>query len=66
MQVTLNGTFYNIPPDSTILFLLQEVKLEGKRIAVEINEQIIPRTQHAEYKLSEGDRVEIIHAVGGG
>lgn len=66
MQISLNGTPYTIPPDSTLLYLLQEAKLETKKIAIEINKQIIPRGQHAEYKLAEGDQIEIIHAVGGG
>lgn len=66
MQITLNGTLHTIPSNSTILYLLNDTQLEAKRIAVEINERIIPRAQHAEYILSEGDRVEIIHAVGGG
>jgi sulfur carrier protein len=66
MQITLNGTLHTIPPNSTLLYLLRDTKLEARRIAVEVNEQIIPRAQHAECILSEGDRVEIIHAVGGG
>jgi len=66
MQISLNGTLYTIPTDSTLVVLLHEAKLTEKRIAVEVNKHIIPRAQHAEYTLSEGDHVEIIHAVGGG
>lgn len=66
IQIMLNGTAYGILSDSTVSSLLNEQNLAAKKIAVEINEQILPKALHAEYILSEGDRVEIIHAVGGG
>lgn len=66
MQISLNGAQHTVPADSTLSFLLSEANLQAKRIAVEINQQIIPRAEHAAFKLSEGDQVEIIHAVGGG
>ena len=42
------------------------MNLLKKRYAVEINQQIIPKSQHAEYRLNPADRVEIVHAIGGG
>ena len=38
----------------------------GKRLAVEVNEEVVPRSEHGEYCLRDGDRVEIVHAIGGG
>lgn len=40
--------------------------LGGRRIAVELNEDILPRSQHGETRLADGDRIEIVHAIGGG
>ena len=39
---------------------------QGKRVAVEINRRIVPRSKHAEVRVEEGDRIEIVHAIGGG
>lgn len=65
MQIYLNGT----PKDTAcqnLYELIQELALEGKRFAVELNEQIVPKSKLAQYQLSDQDRIEIIHAVGGG
>lgn len=50
----------------TIAELIEDMGLAGRRIAVEVNQVIVPRSQHAEYRLAEGDTVEIVHAIGGG
>ncbi|APV35850.1 MULTISPECIES: sulfur carrier protein ThiS [Acinetobacter] len=65
MQIYLNGA----PKDTAcqnLYELIQELALEGKRFAVELNEQIVPKSKLAQYQLSDQDRIEIIHAVGGG
>lgn len=49
-----------------LLGLVQDLCLEGKRFAVELNEQIIPKSRLAETPIAPNDRIEIIHAVGGG
>jgi sulfur carrier protein len=49
-----------------LLALVQDLHLEGKRFAVELNEQIIPKSRLAETPIAPNDRIEIIHAVGGG
>jgi sulfur carrier protein len=46
--------------------LIDQLSLTGKRLAVEVNEDIVPRSQHAERRLNDGDRVEVVHAIGGG
>ena len=46
--------------------LLEQLGLQGRRVAVEVNQRIVPRAQHAEHWLQDGDKVEIVHFVGGG
>lgn len=66
MEITVNGEHREVPGGTSIAVLLEELSLTGRRIAVEVNEDIIPRSRHAEHRLDDGDRVEIIHAIGGG
>ena len=66
MQITLNGNTVQLSDNSSVQAVLEEMQLQGKRIAVEVNREIIPRAKHDQYRLAEGDCVEIIHAVGGG
>ena len=66
MQILLNGTSKAIPEPHTITALLAGIGLGERRVAVEVNGAIIPRGAHAEHQLHEGDRVEIVHALGGG
>ena len=66
MQIIVNGTPRNAGEGLTLAALLAELELADKRLAVEVNEDVIPRSAHPEYLLSEGDRVEIVHAIGGG
>ena len=66
MQILLNGESREVPPDATVEMLLAEIDLGEKRFAVEINEQLVPRSTFAQQALAEGDRVEIVTAIGGG
>ena len=66
VQIVLNGEVTNVKQDATLSELLQMLKLQDKRIAIEVNQQVIPRSQHISFILSANDHVEIIHAVGGG
>lgn len=66
MQILLNGESREVAPDATVEMLLAEIDLGEKRFAVEINEQLVPRSTFAEQALAEGDRVEIVTAIGGG
>ncbi|MEO8346500.1 MAG: sulfur carrier protein ThiS [Betaproteobacteria bacterium] len=67
MQVTLNGTAYRFdPPPATVAELVRALNLEGKRIAVEMNGEIVPKSRHAQTPVAEGDLIEIVAAVGGG
>ncbi len=66
MEITLNGEAKVLPPDSTVADLITDLGLAGKRLAVEVNLAIVPRARHETYPLQAGDKVEIVHAIGGG
>jgi sulfur carrier protein len=66
MKIQVNGDTITVPAGATIVALIEQMALAGKRLAVEVNEDIVPRSQHSEFTLSEGDTVEVVHAIGGG
>ena len=67
MDITINGTLEAFPLSPlTVTDLLAARQLLGKRVAVERNGEIVPRSQHATTALESGDRLEIVVAVGGG
>lgn len=66
MQIVLNGTPAALAEAATIAELLDAQGLAERRVAVEVNGAIIPRGRHGEHRLQEGDRVEIVTALGGG
>ncbi|MFP8968627.1 sulfur carrier protein ThiS [Pokkaliibacter sp. CJK22405] len=66
IEVEVNGEQHRLPPESTISVLLESMGLQDKRVAVELNLEIVPRSQHSERILASGDRLEVVHAIGGG
>jgi sulfur carrier protein len=66
IQLSVNGQARQFPPGATIAHLIDALALVGKRIAVERNGEIVPRSRYAETLLADGDRLEIVVAVGGG
>jgi sulfur carrier protein len=66
MDIRLNGADHTLPADCSVARLLVEAGLGERRVAVEVNGAIVPRSAHDGYRLHEGDRVEIVHALGGG
>jgi sulfur carrier protein len=66
LSIRVNGAARVIVPSHSVADLVRELALEGKRIAVELNGDIVPRSRYADTRLAEGDRVEIVGAVGGG
>ena len=66
MNIQLNGESREIPDDCSAQKLVNLLELAGKRLAMEVNQEIVPRTRYAEHRLLEGDQVEIVHAIGGG
>jgi sulfur carrier protein len=66
MNIQLNGEPRTLPASATLLDLLAAEQLLQRRVAVEVNGEIVSRSRHAEHVLAEGDVVEIVHALGGG
>lgn len=66
MKITLNGEARQVPDNCTAARLIEELGLAGRRIAMEVNQEIVPRSRYAEQTLQAGDKVEIVHAIGGG
>jgi thiamine biosynthesis protein ThiS len=66
MMVKLNGETRECREGMTLADLVAELGLGAKRIAVEMNRDIIPREEYATYRLKAGDEIEIVHFVGGG
>lgn len=66
IHVQVNGDSMQLPRAATLSTLLEQLALVGKRVAIEVNEDIVPRSQHTGYQLNDGDRVEVVHAIGGG
>ncbi|GGA12738.1 thiamine biosynthesis protein ThiS [Blastomonas marina] len=65
LNITVNGESKRVAPGS-VLDLLHALELDPKRVAVERNRVIAPRSAHADTPLAEGDQIEIVHFVGGG
>ncbi len=66
IDLLINGEPRTFPVPLTLTQLIVSLDLVGKRIAIEKNGEIVPRSQHADTALSNGDRLEIVVAVGGG
>jgi sulfur carrier protein len=66
MELFVNGAARRFPAPLSVADLVAALELTGKRIAVEVNGDIVPRGRHAETQLQAADRIEIVVAVGGG
>lgn len=66
MKILLNGQEKSFSTPVTISALLQEMGLSERRVAVEVNREIVPRSRHGEVELKDNDRVEVVFAIGGG
>ncbi len=66
IQLSVNGQVQRLEAGANIAQLLDALELTGKRVAVEKNGEIVPRGRYAATRLSEGDALEIVVAVGGG
>ena len=64
--IQLNGEEYTIEGDAGLVALLDRLKMRRGRVAVEINQAVIPRAQYDAVRLKAGDRIEVINFVGGG
>ena len=66
MEIVINGESRSFPAALSVAELIDALDFTGKRIAVERNGDIVPRSQHGATVLADGDRLEIVVAVGGG
>lgn len=66
MNIQLNGEQKELADRTTIAALLDSLELTGKRLAVEVNEELVTRSEFATFYLKDGDLVEIVQAIGGG
>ena len=66
MKIQLNGAPHTVEQPVTVAQLLQQLGLAQKRVAVEVNLEIVPRSSHAAHELQANDKVEVVHAIGGG
>lgn len=66
IQIIVNGEPRSIASDLTAAQLVDLLELGGRRLAMEINREILPRSRYTEHRLRDGDRVEIVQAIGGG
>ncbi len=71
MQIQLNGKPHVLERaepggDFTLGSLVSELDLVGRRLAIEVNGELVPRSEHEHFRLTPGDRVEIVQAIGGG
>jgi len=66
MKIRLNGEEREFDEALSVLGLLQAAGYGERRVAVEVNREIVPRSRHGQHALCEGDAVEIIQAIGGG
>jgi len=64
--VQVNGEEKDLIPESTLLQLVAELNLTPERVAVELNGKVVPRAGWPTTQLTDGDRIEIVHFVGGG
>jgi sulfur carrier protein len=66
LSIRVNGEARTVRAGSSVAELVALLGLGGRKLAVAVNRDIVPRAQHAFHRLAEGDRVEILEAVGGG
>ncbi|CAN5116396.1 sulfur carrier protein ThiS [soil metagenome] len=66
MKLIVNGNTRELPAPQTVATLLVAEGQAGRRLAVEVNREIVPRSRHAEHPLHDCDQIELIQAIGGG
>jgi thiamine biosynthesis protein ThiS len=66
VQITVNGEAQQVASGLSLAALLRELDLNERRIAVEVNRNIVAPEQYRTHSLGEGDEIEIVHFVGGG
>ncbi len=66
MKISINGKNHTLTEPTSLKQLVSELEFEDKRLAIEVNQAIVPRGEYADFLLKDDDKVEIVHAIGGG
>ena len=66
IDILVNGESKRVPTGQTVATLVREMAMENQRIAVEVNQEIVPRSRYTRHALQPGDQVEVVTAIGGG
>lgn len=66
MEIFVNGETRQVAENYSVAQLISDMEFSGRRLAVEVNLEIVPRSSHESHQLQPGDKVEIVHAIGGG
>jgi len=66
MRIEINGEIRDVPAELDLAALLDRLSLPSRRVAVELNREVVRRSDWASRKLAEADKIEIVHFVGGG
>jgi sulfur carrier protein len=66
MELVINGKSEQLPDGINAAQLIEHLGMADERLAMEVNEEIVPRSSYANHNLSAGDRIEIVRAIGGG
>ena len=66
MEIAINGQTRRVAAGTSVAALLAELEIEPRHVAVEINLDLVPRTNHSDRQLAPGDQVEVVTLVGGG
>jgi len=66
MKLTVNGEILELADGCSVRQLLDNLQITATRVAVELNQDIVPKARYTEQSLQDGDKIEIVHFVGGG
>ena len=66
LTLHVNGKQQQFPPNSSVAGLVAAMSLQGRRFAIELNGEVVPKSRHATTRLADGDKLEVVVAVGGG
>ena len=66
MQVTINAETKELPEACSVAQMIELLSLQNKRLAVEINKELVPRSEFTSHQIQAGDEIEIVQAIGGG
>ncbi len=66
MNINVNGESHNVPENCSAKALVEMLNMQNDKIAMEVNREIVPRSQYDVFTLNENDQIEIVRAIGGG